>query len=352
MKRILFVDDEARVLSGLRRQLFARRGEWDMEFVESGPAALESLARQPADVLVSDMRMPGMDGAQLLGCVARKHPRVVRLVLSGHADPDRVQVARSCAHQYLHKPCPPDTLQAEIVRALGVRATLDRLAWQEAEQVWSTPPGNAGGAGGAFMALVEGADGVAVAAAVEAQLAADPALAGRVGLLLPGADGARRAPLPLILAVRFFDAFLAGGGTPRWRRATALAARVAAIASAEKSAADVGAQAATAATLAGLLESRPGDAGAAREVLEYLLPTWGFAEPVVTALAWLDEPSGCPAPLSQPLALLAGAELLLGWADQAQAVGPEREARLEAFLKDRGLAAPRQRWPAAAALPV
>ncbi len=351
MKRILFVDDESRVLSGLRRQLFARRGEWDMGFVESGPAALEDLGARPADALVSDMRMPGMDGAQLLACVAQKHPRVLRLVLSGHADPDRVQVARSCAHRYLHKPCTPETLQSEITRGLAVRSTLDRLAWAAAERVWSTPPGNAGGAGDAFMALADGADADDVAAAARAQLAADPSLAGRVGVLLPGADAGPRALLPVILAVRFFDAFLADDGAARWQRATALATRAGAIAAAEKSAPDTLAQAATAAVLASLHEPGAGEPAARREILDYVLPTWGFPEPVVAALAWLEEPQGCPAPLTPPLALLAGAELLLGWADPSRAPGPERAARLEGFLKDRGFSAPRERWPAAAGLP-
>ena len=64
--RILFVDDEPMVLRGLRRSLHTMQSEWEMVFVESGAAALEAMAQAPFDAVVSDMRMPQMNGAQLL----------------------------------------------------------------------------------------------------------------------------------------------------------------------------------------------------------------------------------------------------------------------------------------------
>src|SRR5580700_10143434 len=102
--RIVFVDDELHILQAMARSFHGMRNEWNMEFLPSGAAALESLAKVPADVIVSDMRMPGMDGWQLLAEVKRLYPRTVRLVLSGHADPGAIMRLVGTAHQYIAKP--------------------------------------------------------------------------------------------------------------------------------------------------------------------------------------------------------------------------------------------------------
>jgi HD-like signal output (HDOD) protein len=130
MIRILFVDDEADILQGMRRTLREMRHEWQMEFASSGPAALEELARMPADVIVSDMRMPGMDGWELLAEVRKRHPQTVRLVLSGHADARSIMRAVGTAHQYLAKPCDSEALRAAISQTFTLRQLLssERLA--------------------------------------------------------------------------------------------------------------------------------------------------------------------------------------------------------------------------------
>ncbi len=117
-RRILFVDDEPLVLQGLQRMLRTMRNEWDMAFAEGGEAGLALLAEAPFDVVVSDMRMPGMNGAQFLREVMRLYPTTVRLVLSGHADKDLVSQCVGVAHQYLNKPCDADTLKSTIQNAL------------------------------------------------------------------------------------------------------------------------------------------------------------------------------------------------------------------------------------------
>ena len=101
-----------------------------MEFLSSGAAALASLAKVPADVIVSDMRMPGMDGWQLLAEVKKHYPQTVRLVLSGHADPSSVMLAVGTAQLYLAKPCESGSLKAAIVQTQMLRQLLssDRLA--------------------------------------------------------------------------------------------------------------------------------------------------------------------------------------------------------------------------------
>ena len=124
MIRILFVDDETAVLEGLRRSMHCMRNEWTMEFVSSGPGALEALAKKPADVIVSDMRMPGMDGWELLAEVKRLHPETVRLVLSGYADPGAIMRLVGIAHQYISKPGESETLKAAIAQTQVLKALL------------------------------------------------------------------------------------------------------------------------------------------------------------------------------------------------------------------------------------
>ena len=123
-KRILFVDDEAMVLQGLQRMLRSMRAEWDMEFVESAEAALRLLAQKPFDVIVSDMRMPRMNGAELLAEVMKRHPTTVRLILSGYADKDLILKCVGSTHQYLAKPCDAESLKATIARASNLEDSL------------------------------------------------------------------------------------------------------------------------------------------------------------------------------------------------------------------------------------
>ena len=124
-KRILFVDDEPSILDGLRRMLRKMRGEWDMEFVESGRAALELIEKQPFDVVVSDMRMPEMDGAELLDRVRERCPTAVRLILSGHSDKEMILKSVGPTHQYMAKPCDADNLKATVGQACALRDLLD-----------------------------------------------------------------------------------------------------------------------------------------------------------------------------------------------------------------------------------
>jgi len=117
----LFVDDEPLVLSGLRRMLRSLRHEWDMSFANSGQEALDLLQEENFAVIVSDMRMPEMDGAALLDEVAKRHPDVARLVLSGHAELDAILRAVRPAHQFLAKPCDPKQLEQALQRIRLVR---------------------------------------------------------------------------------------------------------------------------------------------------------------------------------------------------------------------------------------
>lgn len=124
MRRILFVDDEPRVLDGLRRMLYPRRKEWEMEFAVGGDAALAACAKSPFDVVISDMRMPGMDGATLLMHMKQRYPNSVRIILTGQSSQEAAMRAVPVAHQFLNKPCEASALQEVITRACNVQDLL------------------------------------------------------------------------------------------------------------------------------------------------------------------------------------------------------------------------------------
>ena len=122
---VLFVDDEPNILQGLQRMLREYRDEWSMHFAPSGPEALKILSESSSqDVVVSDMRMPGMDGAQLLTEVKRLYPQAVRIVLSGHSEREAILKSVQVAHQFLSKPCDASILKSTIGRTLALRRLL------------------------------------------------------------------------------------------------------------------------------------------------------------------------------------------------------------------------------------
>jgi putative nucleotidyltransferase with HDIG domain len=95
-----------------------------MQFAASGQEALDLLGRAPVDVVVSDMRMPGMDGAQLLTEIKRLYPQTARIILSGHSENEYILKSVRIAHQYLSKPCEVDFLKSVVMRTCAVRNLL------------------------------------------------------------------------------------------------------------------------------------------------------------------------------------------------------------------------------------
>lgn len=121
-KRILFVDDEPNILTGLQRMLRKMRKEWDMVFVDSPEKALKELESDSYDVIVSDMKMPGMDGNQLLANVKEHFPEVIRLILSGRAEEKSSAESIGVTHQFLSKPCEADELKQTIDRCFWLKS--------------------------------------------------------------------------------------------------------------------------------------------------------------------------------------------------------------------------------------
>lgn len=123
-KRLLFVDDEKMVLEGLRRALHGMRDEWEMKFADGPLAALEALERDPFDAIISDMRMPVMDGAELLARVKERHCDVVRFILSGQSKQETILRTIAPAHQFLSKPCDVQELKQRLSQAFLTRDLL------------------------------------------------------------------------------------------------------------------------------------------------------------------------------------------------------------------------------------
>jgi HD-like signal output (HDOD) protein/ActR/RegA family two-component response regulator len=124
-RRIIFVDDEPMVLKGLQRTLRKMRREWEMTFTSSSKEALDILGSGSFDVIVSDLRMPEMDGMQLLAEVKSKHPQVVRIILSGQVEQESTFKSVQVAHQSLSKPCDADILKHTLNKLFGLRNLLE-----------------------------------------------------------------------------------------------------------------------------------------------------------------------------------------------------------------------------------
>lgn len=119
--RILLVDDEPSVISAIRRAMVDE--DYEIRSVSSAEEAIETLKREKFKVVVSDEKMPGMSGSELLGVVALQHPEIVRIILTGHANIDSAMraVNEGEVHKFLLKPWDNFDLQ------LAVRSAIDKF---------------------------------------------------------------------------------------------------------------------------------------------------------------------------------------------------------------------------------
>jgi HD-like signal output (HDOD) protein len=123
-QQILFVDDERNILEGYQRMFRPLRDEWDTHYAVSGSEALEIMNATPIDLIITDMRMPKMNGAELLHIVTKRHPSVIRIVLSGNADSAAMMELVGVAHQFISKPCNPEIFESIIRNVLSFRSFL------------------------------------------------------------------------------------------------------------------------------------------------------------------------------------------------------------------------------------
>jgi HD-like signal output (HDOD) protein len=387
--RILFVDDEQNILDGLRRMLRPLSSQWDMAFVQNGPEALTCLGRCAFDVLVTDMRMPGMDGAHLLAEVQRRFPDVVRIVLTGQCDCEAAMRSVSLAHRVLTKPCEPEVLKATIARVLSLRALLQSAELQRLLSQLQTIPTLPSLHAEVLReldapepSLVRVAEIISQDLGMTAKIiqVANSALFGirmpvssvKQAVSLLGCQNIRL----LVLASGVFSLFQSNGLPPfsadaMWQHSLRVSKW------AQTIALEAGAHGSVIphATLAGLLhdvgrlvlianlpaayeaivhqakqtgkplcEVERSVLGATHaEVGAYVLGLWGFPEPIVEAVAWHHTPSACADELFSALTAVHAADTLLAQEWEAQTGLVEAPPDSD-YLKRLGLARRMDEW--------
>jgi HD-like signal output (HDOD) protein len=125
VKSIVFVDDDPALLEGLRVRLYKHRHDWSMKFLLDGARAIAEFEENRVDLIVSDVRMPGMGGGQLLGILKERWPATIRIILSGYSDATQALRLASLAHQYIAKPCDAEEMENVIERCFLLQELLE-----------------------------------------------------------------------------------------------------------------------------------------------------------------------------------------------------------------------------------
>ncbi len=126
MRRLLLVDDEKALLDGLKKVLRPWRHDWELELAVGGRAALEALSATGFDAVVSDARMPDVDGEAVLRATAEKQPAAVRIILSGQVDAKSGHRLAAISHQFLVKPSSANAIMAAVEDCCRLTESLER----------------------------------------------------------------------------------------------------------------------------------------------------------------------------------------------------------------------------------
>lgn len=130
--RILFVDDETRVLDNLREILQSLEKDWTPSFASSGKQGLTQLQDEAFDAVVCDLRMPDMDGDAFLAAVGQTQPQATRILLAYISELEAAMRSSTSAHEFLTKPCRPRALQHIVERSCKINARLHDAGLQRA----------------------------------------------------------------------------------------------------------------------------------------------------------------------------------------------------------------------------
>ncbi|HUO33378.1 MAG TPA: response regulator [Candidatus Acidoferrum sp.] len=124
MKQLMFVGSTSVEENSLREVLAPLSGHWEVTFSPDGDTGLKMLATSPANVVISNLQMPGVDGATFLKAVCERHPEIVRIILSSQGELAHALRAVPVAHQFLVKPCDIGSLRVAIERATSLSNVL------------------------------------------------------------------------------------------------------------------------------------------------------------------------------------------------------------------------------------
>ncbi|PKO15818.1 MAG: two-component system response regulator [Chloroflexi bacterium HGW-Chloroflexi-10] len=141
MEKLLFVDDNPEILNSIRRMLYPMRSIWEMEFAASGEEALEKIKRNYYDVLISDIRMPNMDGVTLLEHTRNISPETIRIALSGQSDYETSLHAIGPIHQFLSKPIEATSFKQVLISALKLNDLLTDVSVKKTISKMRSLPG-------------------------------------------------------------------------------------------------------------------------------------------------------------------------------------------------------------------
>ncbi|NNF00269.1 MAG: HDOD domain-containing protein [Pyrinomonadaceae bacterium] len=140
MLNILFVDDDPVFLKRMQAETALSNPGWTTSIASDGIEALTKLGEETFDVLISDMKMSGMDGVELLRNTKVRHPDVVRIILTGYEETAMVMKSLGTAHQYLAKPSDVKTIQSTIRKTCALRDMLKRDSLREMVSTLNTVP--------------------------------------------------------------------------------------------------------------------------------------------------------------------------------------------------------------------
>jgi len=334
---VLFVDDEQKVVDGLRRTLHSCRKKWDMTFVTTPEEALRLIRERHFDVIVADMRMPNMTGAELLEKVRAESSSTVRIILSGQAEASAIMKSVGPSHQFLSKPCDAVALEGAIQRACALRSHLADPRLADLVGSIDTLPSLPS----IYQELVQAVKNEASMKQIGAIISRDLAMSVKILKLVNSSyfgpsrqivDPSRAATMlgvetiqALVLGVKIFEQFpeskLAGGEVEAlWERSGRAATFARAICLAEHADAVMTSQTSLAAFLHDIGElilqnHMPhevdevrklvsegmafGDAERTRigathgDVGGHLAALWGFPDPIIEAVTFHQEPSRC-----------------------------------------------------------